>query len=74
LYLDTFGESLSKVNRLFNKEFGSESRKVIAHMPHFIDRDIVQELMVCIFYVWYHVFHASHCGWSLIDSVFAQVD
>ena len=43
---DTFGESLSKVNRLLNKEFGHESRKVIAHMPHFIDSDIMSQLQV----------------------------
>ena len=32
---------------MYNKEFGSESRKVIAHMPHFIDKDIMQSLIVC---------------------------
>eukprot|EP00042_Codosiga_hollandica_P052484 m.666937 g.666937 ORF g.666937 m.666937 type:complete len:1519 (-) comp58506_c0_seq6:3156-7712(-) len=41
---DTFGQSLSMVNRMYNKEFGSETRKVIAHMPHFIDKDIMIEL------------------------------
>jgi len=44
--LDTFGDSLVFVNQLFNKRFGPEStmRKVPAHMPHFIDREVLAEL------------------------------
>ncbi|KAI6658944.1 N-acetylglucosamine-1-phosphotransferase subunits alpha/beta-like isoform X1 [Oopsacas minuta] len=42
--MDTFGESLKYVNRKFSKRFGHEARKVPAHMPHLIDRDIMQEL------------------------------
>jgi len=42
--LDTFGGSLRHVNALYNKEFGKENRKAPAHMPHFIDRDIMSEL------------------------------
>jgi UDP-N-acetylglucosamine-lysosomal-enzyme len=41
---DTFGDSLKKVNRLYNKVFGYSARKVIAHMPHFIDRTIMEDL------------------------------
>ena len=42
--LDTFGDSLRHVNSLYNKEFGFASRKVPAHMPHFIDKSIMKEL------------------------------
>lgn len=42
---DTFGDSLKKVNRLYNKKFGYAARKVIAHAPHFIDRDIMSDLV-----------------------------
>ncbi|CAB1437116.1 unnamed protein product [Pleuronectes platessa] len=41
---DTFGESLRYVNKLLNKQFGFTSRKVPAHMPHMIDRLIMQEM------------------------------
>ncbi|XP_068087207.1 N-acetylglucosamine-1-phosphotransferase subunits alpha/beta [Anabrus simplex] len=41
---DTFAESLLYVNRLFNQEFGFEVRKVPAHMPHLIDKKVMQEL------------------------------
>ncbi|GFO26810.1 N-acetylglucosamine-1-phosphotransferase subunits alpha/beta-like, partial [Plakobranchus ocellatus] len=42
--LDTFGDSLRHVNSLYNKEFGFSARKVVAHMPHFIDKHIMEEL------------------------------
>ena len=42
--LDTFADSLSYVNRLYNKYYGYIVRKVPAHMPHFIDRDAVNLL------------------------------
>ncbi|GFR86364.1 N-acetylglucosamine-1-phosphotransferase subunits alpha/beta, partial [Elysia marginata] len=42
--LDTFGDSLRHVNSLYNKEFGFAARKVPAHMPHFIDKNIMNEL------------------------------
>uniref|UniRef100_T1IXU8 LNR domain-containing protein n=1 Tax=Strigamia maritima TaxID=126957 RepID=T1IXU8_STRMM len=42
--LDTFGDSLRHVNRLLNKEFGYESRKVPAHMAHMMDVDIITDL------------------------------
>lgn len=42
--LDAFGDSLRHVNRLLDQEFGPEPRKVIAHMPHMIDRHIITAL------------------------------
>ncbi|XP_076472169.1 N-acetylglucosamine-1-phosphotransferase subunits alpha/beta-like isoform X2 [Babylonia areolata] len=42
--LDTFGDSLRHVNRLYNKLFGYAARKVPAHMPHMIDKHIMAEL------------------------------
>jgi len=44
--LDTFGESLIYVNRMYHQAFGREQRKVPAHMPHMIDKDVVAELQV----------------------------
>lgn len=41
---DTFADSLRYVNKLLNSQFGFVSRKVPAHMPHMIDRLIMQEL------------------------------
>lgn len=41
---DTFADSLRYVNKLLNGQFGFTSRKVPAHMPHLIDRLIMQEL------------------------------
>jgi hypothetical protein len=41
---DTYGASLIHVNRLYNKEFGVEARKVPAHVPHMIDREIMDEM------------------------------
>ena len=44
LDLDTYGSSLVHVNRLYNKAFGNEARKVPAHLPHMMDKDIVSEM------------------------------
>ncbi|XP_053572958.1 N-acetylglucosamine-1-phosphotransferase subunits alpha/beta isoform X2 [Bombina bombina] len=41
---DTFADSLRYVNKLLNSKFGFTSRKVPAHMPHMIDRIIMQGL------------------------------
>lgn len=41
---DTYAASLQHVNRILNREFGSENRKVPAHMPHMIDVDIMHEM------------------------------
>lgn len=42
--LDTYAESLLYVNHIFNSIYGFERRKVPAHMPHLIDRNIIIEL------------------------------
>ncbi|XP_041367858.1 N-acetylglucosamine-1-phosphotransferase subunits alpha/beta-like isoform X2 [Gigantopelta aegis] len=42
--LDTFGDSLRHVNRIYNKAFGFGQRKVPAHMPHMIDKHIMSEM------------------------------
>lgn len=42
--LDTFADSLRHVNRLYNQMYGYMTRKVPAHMPHFIDRRIMSRL------------------------------
>ena len=39
-----YGDSLKYVNALLTVKFGSESRRVPAHMPHMIDKDVVEEL------------------------------
>nr|XP_056702939.1 N-acetylglucosamine-1-phosphotransferase subunits alpha/beta [Euleptes europaea] len=44
LLKDTFADSLRYVNKLLNSKFGFTSRKVPAHMPHMIDRKVMQEL------------------------------
>lgn len=41
---DTFADSLRYVNKILNSKFGFASRKVPAHMPHMIDRVVMQEL------------------------------
>jgi len=42
--LDTYADSLRHVNHIYNLAFGYTARKVPAHMPHFIDRNIMAEL------------------------------
>ena len=41
---DTYGQSLVHVNRLYTKTFGTEGRKVPAHVPHMIDKDYMNEM------------------------------
>ncbi|XP_078683763.1 N-acetylglucosamine-1-phosphotransferase subunits alpha/beta-like isoform X1 [Branchiostoma floridae x Branchiostoma belcheri] len=41
---DTFADSLRHSNRIFNKAYGFQARKVPAHMPHMIDVTIMTEL------------------------------
>lgn len=41
--LDTFGDSLRHVNKIYNREFGFTARKVPGHMPHFVDRLIMND-------------------------------
>ena len=43
---DTYASSLLFVNRLLNKEFGNEQRKVPAHLPHLIDVEIMEEMQI----------------------------
>ena len=42
--LGEYGDSLRWVNRLYTREFGKETRKAPAHMPHMIDVAIENEL------------------------------
>eukprot|EP00795_Rhopilema_esculentum_P003109 gene3108-1404_t len=42
--LDTFASSLLHVSRIYNRQFGYKARKVPAHMPHFVDVDVVNEM------------------------------
>ena len=41
---DTFADSLRHVNRLYTKAYGHASRKVPAHMPHYIQKDVMVAL------------------------------
>lgn len=43
-YKDAYADSLRYVNRLYNDAFGIEPRKVPAHIPHFVDRTVMEEL------------------------------
>lgn len=42
--LDTYAESLLYVNRIYNSAYGFERRRVPAHMPHLIDKFIVEDM------------------------------
>ena len=42
--LDTFADSLRHTNKRFNAVYGHASRKVPAHMPHMLNKDIAQEM------------------------------
>ena len=42
--LDTYAESLLYVNRIYNVAYGFERRRVPAHMPHLIDKWIVDDM------------------------------
>ena len=44
MLLDTFASSLLHVSRIYNRAFGYEARKVPAHMPHFVDIDVINEM------------------------------
>lgn len=41
--LDKFGDSLIHVNKLLNKRYGRVARKVPAHMPHMIQKKVMEE-------------------------------
>lgn len=42
--LDTFGASLLHVNQLYSQRYGAEHRRAVAHMPHLLERDIIDAL------------------------------
>lgn len=42
--LDTYAESLLYVNKIYNTAYGLERRRVPAHMPHLIDKWIVNSM------------------------------
>ncbi|KAL7290119.1 hypothetical protein TKK_0015840 [Trichogramma kaykai] len=44
--LDTYAESLLNVNRIYNKAYGFARRKVPAHMPHLLDRQIIVDMQL----------------------------
>lgn len=48
LLLDTYGESLARVNRLYTKRYGkleyNAARRVPAHMPHMIDTQVMRAM------------------------------
>jgi UDP-N-acetylglucosamine-lysosomal-enzyme len=42
--LDSYADSLRHVSRVYNRAYGFSARRVPAHMPHLIDRQIMAEL------------------------------
>ncbi|CAG0878998.1 unnamed protein product [Darwinula stevensoni] len=44
--MEGFGDSLKYVNRMYNHQYGIEARRVPAHIPHLIDKEIMQELQL----------------------------
>ncbi|KAK7868002.1 hypothetical protein R5R35_010176 [Gryllus longicercus] len=66
---DTFAESLLFVNRLYNNEFGFEVRKVPAHMPHLIDKNVMEILQARFPHEWEQT--SSHKVRSAMDMQFA---
>ncbi|XP_011495372.1 PREDICTED: N-acetylglucosamine-1-phosphotransferase subunits alpha/beta [Ceratosolen solmsi marchali] len=42
--LDTYAESLLYVNKIYNKAYGLERRRVPAHMPHLLDKTVIIEM------------------------------
>lgn len=42
--LDTYAESLLYVNKIYNAVYGFERRRVPAHMPHLIDKSVVNSM------------------------------
>ena len=42
--MDTFGDSLRHVNKLYNKQYGHKPRKVPAHIPHMVNKVIMETL------------------------------
>lgn len=48
LLLDTYGESLTRVNRLYTQRYGkpefNQARRVPAHMPHLLDTEVIKSM------------------------------
>ena len=42
--LDVYGDSLRFVNKLLTRAYGHEARKVPAHMPHMVNREVMDDL------------------------------
>ena len=42
--LDHYADSLKHVNNLLNREFGPDARKVPAHMPHYLQKSVLQRM------------------------------
>ena len=42
--MDIYGDSLRFVNKLLTRVYGHEARKVPAHMPHMINKEVMEEL------------------------------
>ncbi|XP_012264034.2 N-acetylglucosamine-1-phosphotransferase subunits alpha/beta isoform X2 [Athalia rosae] len=42
--LDTYAESLLYVNKIYNLAYGFERRRVPAHMPHLLDKSIIEKM------------------------------
>lgn len=63
--MDTYAASLIHVNRIYNKKFGHETRKVPAHMPHMINKDLIQEMQDIFSIEWNNT--ASHRFRSMHD-------
>ena len=42
--MDVFGDSLRFVNKLLTRADGHKARKVPAHMPHMITKEVMEEL------------------------------
>lgn len=42
--MDTYGDSLVRTNAMISSRFGRRPRKVPAHMPHMIDRQVMEDL------------------------------
>ena len=42
--LDVYGDSLRFVNKLYTRAYGHDARKVPAHMPHMVNREVMDEL------------------------------
>ena len=42
--LDVYADSLRHVNRMYTKRYGGATRKVPAHMPHFLQKSVLEAM------------------------------